>query len=397
VFLGMIGWPVGCQVSDQRNPAVFSAFSDDFQQVGFHKALKLLESRLERRGVFQDTVRLPYREFLFRALDKTTDNTCLGRDGFLFYRDDVRFQWSPGPLSTHQAARIAESEDVRGDAFEEWVRAGYRRLLGQPAPVLPSPAPHVDASTAILTTIRQLKARGLQVLVVPLPGKLAIYPEFFGPGYPLARGPAMNRDLERWMELLRADGVNVVDVFHPLWEAKRQRADFLYLKTDSHWAPSGLAVTTDAIARAAEGILGKASASPFVPEEKVVEHSGDQRLLLDLEKSFRYYPTETITVTRVANADNKDLSGDAAPVLLLGDSYTTTYQQHGAGLPEQLMLRLGRGVQTIAAPGTTPAVNLHQLNARPEALARKKLVIWTFVDRMLNRVDAWESVQLRSP
>jgi hypothetical protein len=97
------------------------------------------------------------------------------------------------------------------------------------------------------------------------------------------------------------------------------------------------------------------------------------------------------------NADNKDLTGDAAPVLLLGDSYTTTYQVHGAGLAEQLMLRLGRGVQMIAAPGSIPSSVLHQLKSRPEALARKKLVIWTFVDRMLNRVDAWESVQLPLP
>jgi hypothetical protein len=226
---------------------------------------------------------------------------------------------------------------------------------------------------------------------------LAIYPEYFVPGYPLARGPAMNRDLQRWMELLRADGVDVVDVFHPLWQAKGHAADFLFLKTDSHWAPSGLVLATDTIAAAAEGILGKASASPFAAEEKSVEHGGDQRLLLDLQKSFRYYPVEKITVTRVLNADDKDLTGDAAPILLLGDSYTTTYQVHGAGLAEQLMLRLGRGVQTIASPGSLPASVLYQLKSRPEALARKKLVIWTFVDRMLNRVDAWQSVQLPAP
>jgi hypothetical protein len=149
VFLGMIGWPVGCQVYDQRNPAVYSAFPEDSRQVGYHTAFKILEQRLERRGIFQETVRLPYREFLFRTLDKTTDNTFLGRDGFLFYGDDVRFQWSPGPLSTRQAARIAESRDIRGDAFEEFVQAGYRRLAGQPVPSLtPAPPPSIRSGSS---------------------------------------------------------------------------------------------------------------------------------------------------------------------------------------------------------------------------------------------------------
>jgi hypothetical protein len=69
----------------------------------------------------------------------------------------------------------------------------------------------------------------------------------------------------------------------------------------------------------------------------------------------------------------------------------------GAGLPAQLMLRLGRGVQMIAAPGITPANLLHELAAHPAALPRKKLVIWEFVDRTVTTPKAWETVLLPAP
>ena len=47
--------------------------------------------------------------------------------------------------------------------------------------------------------------------------------------------------------------------------------------------------------------------------------------------------------------------------------------------------------------GFTPASVLRELQKRPEALAHKKLVIWTFADRGIVAVKAWEAVPLPAP
>jgi hypothetical protein len=407
-FVTIIIWPVGWQTTDRLVPAMISPFPDDMKEMGFYGACKALESRLEHRGYIQELVRLPYRTFLFETLQKASDRTALGNSGFLYYRDDVQFQWEPGPMSRRQEARIAEARDVRNDAFEEAVQYVYRRLTNQPAPKPPSPPPYVNPRTMILDTVRQFNARGIPVLVVPLPGKLAIYPECYEASYPLGAGPAVNRDFPRLGESLKAEGVTVVDVIQAMWDAKARTNELLFLKMDSHWSPTGLAVAADTIAEAAKKIIGRASNSPFSTEtvklgpdpDDPIPHRpvpSDQRALLDLRNTLKYFPAETAAVTRVLNTKGYDRDGDGAPVLLLGDSYTTFYQDHNGGLPEQLMLRLGCGVESIAHPGATPAALLHMLSDRPAALARKKLVIWTFVDRHVNKVGEWELVPLPPP
>jgi alginate O-acetyltransferase complex protein AlgJ len=401
-FVALIAVPAACQAVDRGGVAIVQAFSGDVQTEGFQKALQHLETRVEREAVFPATVRGSYREAMLWTLGQTSETTSLGRDGFLYYRDDLKFAWGTGFLSQRHAARIAEARDLRGDAFEEAVRSAVRRVRRLAAPAQLPEGPYVSATATVVDIVRQLRARGLSVLVVPIPGKVAIYPEYYAPSYPLAAGPAENRDQARWKKLLEAEGVPVVDLARPLWEAKG-KAGLLYLKTDSHWSPDGLAVAADAIAdRVREaGALGPLPAARFGVERQTVEYRGDQLKLLDVRNADRFFPPETITLTRVRHGTAADVVGDDAPVLLLGDSYTTMFRgddpASGAGLPARLMLRLGCGVQTMAREGITPADLLRELSARPGALAHKKLVVWTFADRAVVTVKSWELVPLPPP
>ena len=65
--------------------------------------------------------------------------------------------------------------------------------------------------------------------------------------------------LGRVEELLKTEGVAVVDVIQPMWDAKTRTNELLFLKTDSHLDPSGLAVAADVIAVRANEILGEAT------------------------------------------------------------------------------------------------------------------------------------------
>jgi alginate O-acetyltransferase complex protein AlgJ len=400
-FLVLIAVPAACQTVDRGGVAVLQAFSGDLRTEGFQKALQHLETRIDREAVFPSEVRGPYREVLLRTLGQTAETTCLGRDGFLFYRDDLKFARGPGYLSARQATRIAEARDLRGDAFEEAIRSAVRRVRGLAAPPPPSEAPYVSATATVRDTVRQLRERGLSVLLVPIPGKVAIYPEFYAPSYPPDAGPAENRDQARWKDLLEAEGIPVVELAGPLWEAKGRSANLLYLKTDSHWSPDGLAVAADAIAARSLKALGPVLPARFDTKKQTVDYTGDQLKLLDIRDAARFFPPERITLTHVLHGTAANVVGDDASVLLLGDSYTTMFRGDDpaseAGLAAQLMLRLGCGVQTIAREGITPAALLQELGRRPEALAHKKLVIWTFADRTVVTVKSWELVPQPTP
>jgi alginate O-acetyltransferase complex protein AlgJ len=399
VFVVLIVVPVAWQASDNTVPSLLQPLPGELRAQGFKKALERLEKRFERQAVFAQAVRVPYHTVLLRWLSQTTEGTSPGQDGFLFYRADLTYAWGQGPLSPYQSARLREARDeLRGDSFEDLVQAGVRSLLGGQPPETPLAPPLVESTTAVIDVVRQFRERGVSVLVVPVPGKAAIYPELYAPSYPLAAGPAENRGMARWKELLKAEGVPVVDLARPLWEAKSRSSHPLYLKIDSHWSPDGMAVAADAIAARAAELLGPVPRLSFTSEQQTVSHAGDQMRLLDVSHPYELYPKETLTLTRVEHGLAEDTVGDGAPVLLLGDSYTRIYQDpnpaFGAGLSAQLMLRLGCGVQTIAWDGMTPAQQLHLVIARPKLLNRKKLVIWTFVDRTVVDAKAWEKVQL---
>ncbi len=399
-FLATLALPAAWQAWEVTAPSVLTPFPRDLREGGLRAALRRLETRAERKAAFTEAVRRPYRGAVLRALGHGTGEAGVGGGGYLFHRGDLHFACGPGFLSPRFAAELAAARDTRGDAFEEAVCAAVCRLRGLPPPAPPPASPLTDATTAVRDVARAFRGRGLALLVVPVPGKAAIHPEDYAPGYPAAAGPAENRDLPRWRELLAAEGVPVVDLARPLWEAKARSGEPLFLKADSHWSPRGLAVAADVIAARAREVLGPPTAR-FPAEVVTTINHGDLPRLLDVRGARDLFPGEPVTLTRVRHGTAADVVGDDAPVLLLGDSFATIFQGEdpacGAGLAAQLMLRLGRGVQTLGGPGTRPAAVLAALSGRPGMLAHKKLVIWTFADRRLGMVDSWESVPLPPP
>src|SRR5688572_28770422 len=80
----------------------------------------------------------------------------------------------------------------------------------------------------------KLAARGIRLLVVPIPNKDSIYPDRLTSRANAPRGILAPRTREV-LEELRGAGVEVVDLFKEFTDARQQNETPLYLAQDTHW------------------------------------------------------------------------------------------------------------------------------------------------------------------
>ncbi len=294
-------------------------------------------------------------------LDKKGASVFDGPDGWLFLASELRF--------------LAKAE-----FWGEAARGGSR---GKPADPLP----------AILDFHRQLKERGIELVLVPVPPKAAIYPEKFSAaaGVTIAAAPY----LRAFYEQLRAGGVDVLDLT-PVFIANREheRGD-VFCQTDSHWSGVGTMLAAQAIAeRVKTKLPAAAPRREYVTEWKETAISGDLVALLGRDVAK---PTpERIALRLIAEKG----SGAAvkpdpnSPVLVMGDSHTLVFSEflaQRAGLIDQLAAEIGFAPDLIGTRGsgaTAVRVSLFR-KARSDAgyLAKKKVVVWCFAAREFTETD----------
>ncbi|MEA4862417.1 MAG: hypothetical protein AB7F40_10640 [Victivallaceae bacterium] len=224
---------------------------------------------------------------------------------------------------------------------------------------------NADPIPAIVDFNDQLKALGIELLVVPVPPKMAVYP-----AAPLAAGDAM-ASLKPFYEELRGRGVKVLDL-SDLFIANAAAGAPLYCKTDAHWSPSGMLL-------AAEEITGRKK--ELKPAGITV--SGDLARSLNPEAPA----AETVDFFEVPGENVSEKS----PYLLIGDSHTLVFHSGGdmlagnGGLVDLLAALWGEPVDLIGVKGsaaTAVRVNLYRkASGNPEWLKNKKLIIWCFTAR----------------
>jgi len=330
-----------------------------FAQVPTGESLREYERGLERSSYVGAFVRRGVQQCLFAALRTGNEKCVVGRAGALFYRPSVDSVIAPGFM------------------------AGFR-TEGHP----------VGAITAFRDA---LAAQGVELLLVVVPGKESVHPEWLAPGYPNQGPHPANVDLPSFMEALREQGVQCIDPTAALW-AGRARGP-MYLRRDTHWSPAGLRIVADLVAEAVPRELrGDAR---FRVEPVPVEHGGDLYDMLDIGEPPR---GEAVRVDRVTDeSTGLPVEPDSrSPVVLLGDSFTNIYSVAGlgwgdhAGLAEQLALRLGRRIDVIALNDGGVNTSRASLCRRPRPLEGKRLVIWQFAARDLVLANGnWKTMRIR--
>jgi hypothetical protein len=297
----------------------------------------------------------------FQNLEKKNAAAGEGADGWLFFGGELRLL-SLGRFWGDDAKKVSRA---------------HKPELADPVP-------------AILDFQQQLKARGIELLVVPVPPKAAIYPEKIVAGFDVrATDPAPM--LHRFYEELRIAGIDVLDLSALFIQNRENPRGAVFCKIDSHWSGIGCVLAAQAIAeKVRQKLPTPAAPKEYVGEWKEAQISGDLARLLppDAHKP----PPQKIMVQSVSEkGTGAGVEPDAnSPLLLLGDSHTLVYHDRDflperAGLVDQLALQLGFAPDLIGTGGSgaTPVrLNLYHRSLKDAGyLAKKKIVVWCFAAR----------------
>ncbi len=347
------------------------------------RGVSQLESELDEGGIWNSQSRDALRTLLVRIGQRRVGDVEIGHAGTLFFLPDIRHLIGPGFLT------------------EEFLQRRSQEIGDKGTRVQP------DSRVAILDFQKQLLNLGIQLIVVPTPSKAAIISEQLSVQCAAGAWALRNSSLEQWKRELSAAGVLVFDPSEVLMEAKQNRAAVSpYLRTDTHWAPDAMQQVAERLAKfvQSELAMGQPEETRFIREPQTVSNAGDLSSMLQLSVADQRRKPERVVIQKVSPAQNqrsaRGLGSEAeaaAPVLLLGDSFTNIYSagemQWGtsAGFAEQLSFELQLAVDSLAVNGGGATESrrtlIREIVAGRAALAGKKVVIWQFAARDLSCGD----------
>jgi hypothetical protein len=335
------------------------------------------------RSVFAKWLRPWALQKRYDLLKEVAPKSVPGADGWLFYNQDVDYLLDPP---------FTDARFYKGtfDTLVDGKRVNLRNPL-----------------VAMEDFRARLAARGIRLLLIPIPGKPSIYPEKLYQGF---RGEAASPTLALLDELKRR-GFETADLFTPLLRAKAEGRFQLYLKRDTHWTPQGMEIAADAVAARIKELVpgldpeaglgsgdgsaaadakgaGRAAGPRFSLKDTTVSRWGDIAEMTKVPQRRAIWEEEKVEADQVIDlASEKPYKDDPnSPVLWLGDSFSRIYQTDApgsAGIIAQVAYRLNVPLASIVNDGGASTVVRQQLARRPELLQGKKLVVWTFVERDL--------------
>ena len=324
--------------------------------------LRAFENKVEDENALVLAFRPKYQLAVWNVFNDPGEKVVLGagEGRWLFYRQDVEFLVQPSPL------------DVRSAKLDNPIQA-------------------------ILKFRDQLKAKGVELLVVITPGKPSIYPERLTgiDGLKLAgHGKAI---LDSLMKL----GLNTVDLYTPLLSAKADDAKLgaLYLDDDTHWTPRGAELAAGEIAKKVNAMvdaglvnIGEPSMD-YVVSDSLADRMGDIGEMSGLNK-FNVFKAQQVT-GHVVSPFKDDFR--KSKILILGDSFSRIYQTDSpvnAGWIAHFAKNISRPVSSIVSDGGASTLVREKLARKAGVLKGKKLLIWEFVERDLRfGAEGWKTIE----
>jgi hypothetical protein len=344
---------------------------DLFYQPPTARNLHGYEEGLEETSLVVKRFR-PWVQYVqWRWLDDAGEEAVVGRHGWLFYRPSVRYV----------VEREAGAAEGGGDA--------------------------ADPLPAIRSFRDQLQARGVRLLVVPVPNKESVDPGMLSRRAEGA-GVVVCEPTRRLLDRLGRHGIEYVDLFEVFRRARqgegRSEPSRLYLAQDSHWSPQGARSAAVAVA---ERVLGGGAVGrgrrAYAERSVAVRRHGDLVQMLQAPPIERALEPEHLTCLQVVEPDTGMPYRDApgSEVLVLGDSFLRIYEQDepgAAGFLAHLARELGQPLTSVVNDGGASTTVRQELARRPTLLSNKKLVVWEFAERDLRfGTEGWKIVPLPRP
>lgn len=333
--------------------------------------LKRYETDLEDSSWLRARVQPIVQFALSRFARVGHERTQMGRDDWLFYGPELDYVARRGFLDPRELARRRRDGD-------RW-----------------TPPPQPDPVAAIVKFRDQLAARGMHLVVLPVPVKHGVQAERFSRR---ADGPVRNRSWAAFTAALEAAGVEWFDAMPVLRAAAAGLGGEAYLRTDTHWRPEAMAAVAAALADRLAPRLPPAPPVEFAVGTALVTNRGDLAVMLNTAELTEWPPAESATIHPVTGPDGQPWAPDrSADVLILGDSFCNIYSLEsmgwgrGAGFAEHLSHRLRRPVDRMvrndAGAFATRLMAVSEAALRPERIAAKRVVVWEFSERELSLGD----------
>ena len=339
-----------------------------FNGIPTNSKVRSYEKAIEDSSIIAKYARLWLQFPLTCFGDQGNKKVVIGRDGWLFYRPSFDYATKPNP-----------------------------NFYGESRPY-----------QAIVAFYQTLKEQGVDLILLPVPGKSSIYPEYLSRRYESIPDPAVNIYADEFFQKLRDVGIQVIDPANILWEEKKSQDKLLYLQQDTHWSPDGMKAVARCLADRiiAEGWINGTSTKSYKTQQADVKRYGDLYDMLDMPKNYGFYEQKNIETEKVIDSTTgKPCECDEkSPIVLLGDSFVNIFTKaemgwgEGRGFAEHLMLNLGIPIDVIALNDGGANGSREQLARRPNALVGKKLVIWQFATRDLTNPETqWKIVNIPKP
>jgi alginate O-acetyltransferase complex protein AlgJ len=281
--------------------------------------------------------------------------------------------------------RLGEGTDEVVIGREGWLfhRSGIAMMSGRPKPGVMR-----EGLEAIGAFAQYLRSRGVSLVLMPVPPKIAVHPRQFDADLP-ATLPAPQHWLD-WKRQVEASGAEVLDLWPLLTEAAAKGAP-LYLKTDTHWNPQAMEMVAEKLASFLidKKWLGPSREEAAKTSVQSVSAVGDLARMLRLSAQANPYPPETVSIRQVHGATGLSWQpSEQGELLLMGDSFCNIYSQKslgwgtGGGFAEQLSRLLGRPIGILLRNGdgahATRAILARQLQTGQDRLKGRRVVVWEF-------------------
>ena len=263
---------------------------------------------------------------------------------------------------------------------------------------------YADPLPAILDFKAQLDSVNIDLLLVPVPAKAAIYPEMLvtGTDIPIKRTELISlfSQHRQFYRLLRQKGVQVLDLTEVFLDHRSKYQ--VYCRQDTHWSSHACLLAAKEIGRTIGNPDWRKRAvnqTPYRLSTVQVEIVGDLGVSLSPASD-----KEVLTITVVSQDNGTTIKPcRKSPVLLLGDSHNLVFHAggdmyvQGAGLADHLAHRLGFPVDLVAVRGSGATPARLSLFRRRDNLAGKRLVIWCFTVREFTEGQGWRKVPVIRP
>lgn len=302
---------------------------------------------------------------------KTTSSYEKDFDKILFHRNASITLWNSmgyalfgegkeGVLIGKNGWLFTHEEFMRGDNFSE----------------------NFETNKSYIQSVSQIISdRGVKLIIVPIPSKARIYQENLGryqfPFY-------WREQYKNLIMFLSEYNIPVVDLL-PVFQ--NNKAQNIFLKTDTHWTPMGARLAAMQVEQKIQSSLPYISweLKEYMSEkQEVISYEGDlMRYTVNGKSAERFGLTQdrfSPWKTEIQNASEGDLFGDSSlPVTLVGTSYSANKLWHFEGFLKEF---LGTDILNVADEGLGPFETMENyLNSKPFQEMPPKIIIWEMPER----------------